>query len=130
MTHEWIPRLNHAITGQRAVSVALGLYVTTIALDTGSINTEAEWQLFDANGHLVDQSIEITDRIGCALWKLLGSTVSDVILIGGGLPQVQIKFSTGLTFALLSNADGYEDWSIITKAIRVEGNGPEFVASP
>ena len=84
----------------------------------------SDWKLLDSNGELFDDSVDILNRLESNIWQLLGSRLMNIEFHPNeALPSLIITFSNKMALILITNDDGYEDWSIVCKTCSVFGNG-------
>lgn len=101
-----------ATSGETVTRVALERGSAHILFKTAELVIEAGWKLFDQAHILQDQSEVIEQRKLFALWRIVGTKLSDVHISQTAFNALTVSFTNGIVLEIEANDDGFEDWSL------------------
>jgi hypothetical protein len=123
MADENIDYILTPISGRQVTQVIIEPWSVRLLLDHCHVHVEGDWKLLDADGKVIDQSIDFGQRTEFQLWRVAGQVVKSVELINRPPYCLTIRFENGFMMDIPADFDGYEDWSLGVDNNHVVCNG-------
>ena len=82
-----------ALKGATVTRVSIECWSVRMLLGDAELIIEAEWELYNSAGEIVDTSLPLKSRRAFEIWKLTGETVVDTSLLHSMSTVLTINFS-------------------------------------